>query len=230
MKRVWARAAFVPMDGAFAVQLDGKPVKTPSGKALAVPFQALAAAIAREWDQAPDRFTPDDLPLMQLAVTALERVPANRVELVSQLAWFGLTDLLCYRAAEPPALVSLQHDAWQPWLDWADSALGIPLVFTTGLLPVAQPAGTRLAFETLLASLPDYALAGLGVIAPALGSLVLGLAVLHGALQPEAACELSQLDESWQEQNWGTDPDAANRRQKVSMDVATSAAFIELCR
>ena len=41
------------------------------------------------------------------------------------------------------------------------------------------------------------------------GSLVLGLAVARGALAAEVAWDLSRIDESWQEEQWGCDAEAA---------------------
>jgi chaperone required for assembly of F1-ATPase len=76
----------------------------------------------------------------------------------------------------------------------------------------------------------DYELAGLGVIVPALGSLVLGLALLHGALQPATACVLSELDTLWQEQKWGTDSQTAFGRQQLVAEVEVTARFWDLCR
>ncbi len=76
----------------------------------------------------------------------------------------------------------------------------------------------------------DDQLAGLGVIVPALGSLVLALAVEAGALAPETACACAHLGELWQETRWGTDDEAITRRRSVAEDVAVSARFMVLCR
>ena len=85
-------------------------------------------------------------------------------------------------------------------------------------------------FCASLNTMSDYQLAGLGVLVPTLGSLVLALAVAGGALAPDAACDCAHLGEIWQEQRWGTDAEAAARRQGVVEDVTVSARFIVLCR
>ena len=66
-----------------------------------------------------------------------------------------------------------------------------------------QPDAARTAFTEALQGFGDADLAGLGVIVPALGSLVLGLAVAAGELAPDAARDLAELDALWQAGRWG---------------------------
>lgn len=230
MKRFWTNTAVAPDAGEYAVRLDSRPVKLPSGKALTVPFKALADGIAAEWARAGKNFTPDDLPLTRLATTAQERVRSNRAQIIAQLAAYGMNDLLCYRAASPPALAQREAQAWQPWLDWAEQRRGVTLKSTAGIMHIEQPAECRDRLTAILGRMDEYQLAGLGVIVPALGSLVLGLAVEAGALAPEAACACAALGELWQEARWGVDDEAVARRQTVAEDVAVSARFMILCR
>ena len=101
MKRFWTDTQTAPEGDDFIVRLDTRPVKLPSGKPLAVPFQALAKGIAAEWAAVAENFTPDDLPLTRLATTAQERVRIHRSDIVAQLAAYGMNDLLCYRRGGP---------------------------------------------------------------------------------------------------------------------------------
>ena len=229
MKRFWAEASVAPTENGLAVLLDGKPVKLPTGRPLTHPLPAMAAALAAEWQAAGQNFTPDDLPLTRLATTAQERIAPHRAEIARQLAAYGMNDLLCYRASEP-ALAAREAACWQPWLDWASTTLGTNLLATTGITPIDQPRGTQARLISILEALPDDDLAGLGVIVPALGSLILGLAIAAGALTPDAACDAAFLNETWQERSWGTDDEAAARRHAVRADVETSARFIALAR
>jgi chaperone required for assembly of F1-ATPase len=229
MKRFWKTTKITAMGGAHAVELDGRPVKLPSGKPLAVPFKALAEAIAEEWADAPQDFSPDNLPLTRLASTAQERIAPHRAEIIGQLAAYGMNDLLCYRAEAPDDLVYQQSATWDRWLQWADDTYGAPLQITAGLVPINQPPSTGETLRETLSSLSDYTIAALGVIVPALGSLILGLALTAKALEPQAACDAASIDELWQEQQWGTDREAVLRRTKIFEDVAISTRFMYLC-
>ncbi|MDE1896696.1 MAG: hypothetical protein KGH91_06450 [Rhodospirillales bacterium] len=228
MKRFWSRATPHQEAGGFTVQLDQRAVKMPSGAQLCVPHRALAEAIAEEWDAAGADFSPDDLPLTQLACTAHERITPHRASIVTQLAAYGLNDLLCYRAEGPKPLVARQHKEWDPWLSWMEAAHGIGLITTNGLMPVNQLPWTAKKLEALLSTRAEYELAALGVLIPALGSFVLGLASAEGALDAQAACAAAMLDELWQAEQWGEDEADAAKRAAFVADVANAVRFIRL--
>ena len=177
----------------------------------------------------PAGISPDDLPLTRLASTAQERVAPHRADMISQLAAYGMNDLLCYRAETPDSLVARQNDNWNHWLQWAGNSHGVQLLTTAGLVPIDQTPSTKTALHKTLSAQSDYTIAALGVIVPALGSLILGLALMARALDPQAACTTAFLDELWQEEQWGTDREAVLRRAKSTEDVAVSAQFMYLC-
>jgi chaperone required for assembly of F1-ATPase len=232
MKRFWSATHVTPTQAGFTIRLDDKPLRLPGGE-LILQCEPLAQAIAAEWATAggaAQSFTPDDLPLTRLAITARDRTAPHRTEIIRQLTAFGLNDLLCYRAESPPTLVAQEAAAWDPWLDWAAARFQAQLFTATGISPITQPPATAAAFTTALDALTDQNLAALGVIAPALGSLVLALAIADSALTPAAACDLAHLDERFQAQQWGTDPDATARRAAILKDVADSTRFMMLCR
>jgi chaperone required for assembly of F1-ATPase len=230
MKRFWQKTAVASDAAGYAILLDGRPLKLPDRSKLTLPFEALANAIAQEWGQVTEFFTPDDLPLTRLAGTAQDHLSRARDETIRQLAAYGMTDLLCYRAADPPALAAREAQAWQPWLDWAVARYGVTLACTTGVLPIDQSPACHERFIEILGDMSNHQLAGLGAAVPALGSLVLGLAIAADALAPELACELAHLGELWQEMRWGMDQEAASRRKKIAEDLAQTARFMMLCR
>ena len=49
IKRFYKDVSVAEADGGFAVLLDGRPLKTPSRSAYALPSRALAEALAEEW-------------------------------------------------------------------------------------------------------------------------------------------------------------------------------------
>lgn len=233
MKRFWSQTTVAPQEGGFGVRLDGKPVRLPSGPPLCVPSAGLANAIAAEWQQAglaTGTMEYRDVPLTRLAGTAQLRIAPDPAPTAAAIAVYGETDLLCYRAPTPPALAEWQARAWDPWLAWARAQLGAALVVTTGIVhqpqhPLALEALRRATFAE-----DAWVLAGLGIIVPALGSLVLGLAVAHGAVAAHEAHALSLTDELYQEQLWGEDASAKARRLHIDADIADAARLIELVR
>jgi chaperone required for assembly of F1-ATPase len=230
MKRFWTSATAAPAAGEFAILLDGKPLQLPGERRLRLPYAALAEAIAAEWAAAPPLFSPSDLPLTQLANTAQERVRPHRAAIIRQLAAYGLNDLLCYRAENPPALAAREAAQWDRWLEWTYARYGVALRVTAGITPIAQPMETEACFTAALDAYSEYGLAALGVMVPALGSLVLGLAVAAGALPPAEAADIAFTDELWQEAQWGQDREALARRRQITAEIVTSRHFFDLCQ
>ncbi|TQF76792.1 chaperone, ATP12, partial [Elioraea sp. Yellowstone] len=72
------------------------------------------------------------------------------------------------------------------------------------------------------------ALAALGVAVPALGSLVLGLALAERRIGPEEAHALATLDEAFQAEEWGQDAEAAARLAAIAADVRLAARILAL--
>lgn len=234
MKRFWDIAETAPVAGGWQVTLDGKPMRVPGGAVLTLPGEALARAVAAEWQAAGGARGGEtsfaDLPLTRIAGTGQQRIAPDPEPVALEIARYAESDLLCYRAPEPPALAERQHASWQPWLDWAARRHGAALHVTEGVVFVAQPPAALAALARAVAAHDAMALAALGILVPALGSLVLGLAVADGALDAEAAHALSVLDATFQEAFWGTDAEALARRAQVAEEVATAARFLRLLR
>jgi len=233
MRRFWERAEPERVAGGWRVLLDGRPVRLPGGGAplLLVPFR-LADAVAAEWQQAGGRqggaMSYADVPLTRIAGTAQERIAPSPESMVLQLARFGGADLLCYRAERPEPLVRRQQERWQPWLDWAAETYGARLAVTTGVMHVTQEPRALAALAQAVAVYCPSALAALGVAVPALGSLVLGLALAAGRLTAGEAHDLACLDELFQAGQWGEDDEAHARRRRIGEEVAVAGRFLEL--
>ncbi len=234
MKRFWDNAAFAPETNGYSIRLDGKLMRLPSGAPLVVGPVQLARAIADEWQAAGGgkggEMSFNDTPLTRLAGTAQERIAADPEPTIDAIARYGETDLLCYRAASPAELVQRQARFWQPWLDWAALVHDAPLRVTTGVGYVKQHHDSIAALKRLVARQNVYALAGLGIAVPALGSLVLGLALAEGDLDAGSAADLGALDELFQAELWGEDAEAAARRTAVRQEIDLAARFIGLTR
>ncbi len=230
MKRFWKHVEAVATDAGWQVALDGKPMRLPGGTILTVPVRALADTLVAEWGQVEGDVQVAQLPLTRLAGTVRERIEPNPEPVARELARWAETDLLSYRAAHPDALVAVQSAEWDPWLDWAAETYGARLVVTEGVTPIIQPRAAVAALTAAVAAHDAWGLGALGVLVPALGSLVLGLAVTAGVLDAAAAHRLASLDETFQERRWGTDADAAARRARILVEVESAARLLVLVR
>jgi chaperone required for assembly of F1-ATPase len=230
MKRFYQRAEAVQMAGGHGIALDGKPIKTPGKRDLVVPTEALAGAIAEEWSEQQKEVRTATMPLTRLATTAIDRVATQRDAIIRQTANYAATDLVCYRAAHPPALATRQQAVWQPLIDWAVLDYDAPLVVTSGVIPKSQSAATLRALAAAVAEQDNFVLTALHLATAACGSLIIALAMLEGQLDAPQAFAASQLDESFQIEGWGEDPEQAERRRALAADIAAAARFRSLLR
>lgn len=229
-KRFWKAATPAPVEGGFTVTLDGRPVKTPAKALLIVPTESLAALIAAEWDAQAEVVAPETMPATRAANSALDKVQVQFAEVAEILAEYGGTDLLCYRAEGPEALVARQAAAWDPLLDWARDRYGAPLVATAGVMFIAQPPGSLAALRAAVFAQTPFQLAALHDLIAISGSLVLGLAVAEGRLSADEAFSLSRIDEYWQIEQWGEDEEAAAKEAFKLQALREAARFYGLCR
>ena len=138
-KRFYASADVAEADGGFAIRLDGKPIRTPSGKQVMVPSREIADAIAAEWNAQSETIDPLTMPMTRFANSVVQSV-IDRVEAVAEDAakYLG-SDLLFYRAGHPDALVAREAAHWDPILFWAADELGAHFILSEGIVHVAQP-------------------------------------------------------------------------------------------
>lgn len=209
IKRFYTSAAAVKTEGGYHIALDGKPVRTPGGKTVLAPNRALAEALAAEWDA---QKTELDLPLMglhQLAASAIDMEKQAQAALVQELAGYGATELLCYRADGPEALAARQAAAWDPLLDWAAERFGARLRVTTGVIAIDQDAGALATLKARIAAADPFQLSALRAVVGIAGSLIVGLAVAEGHLDTARAWQIVNVDVDWQREKWGEDAQAA---------------------
>jgi chaperone required for assembly of F1-ATPase len=233
MKRFWRHATVAPLaaDG-FGLRLDGRPLRLPGGAALTVATRQLAEAIAAEWNAAGGglgaEVSWDALPLSRLAGTAQERISPDPAAFVRAILRFGASDLLCYRAETPEALVAREAAGWQPWLAWLERRHGVRLAVTSTVAPLAQSPRELARLAAVVEGLSPPILAALGVAVPLLGSLVLGLALADRALTASEAFGLAMLDEEFQAERWGRDAEAEDRRGRMAAELEEVDRFLRL--
>lgn len=227
-KRFYDTAIAVEAVGGHGITLDGKPVRTPAGRPLAVPGAALAGALAEEWDAQGETIDRETMPLTRLVCTALDLVPERRADIVAEVAAYAETDLVCYRTDEPPALARRQAAAWQPLVAWAADRYGAHLAVTTSITPISQTPGALAALHDAVEAEDDFALAALSLAARSFGSVVIALAMREARLDAEAAADASLIDERYQLERWGEDADLAARCARVARDAADAERLFRL--
>ena len=227
-RRFYREAAAVAEGDVWRIALDGKLVKTPARNPLMVPTRVLAEAIAAEWNAQETKVKPDTMPLMQLGSTAIDRVAPDRDRIIAETAGYAVTDLVCYRAESPADLVARQAAQWDPLIDWLRERYDVSLKVASGVIAIPQSDQALAALTRAVAAQPDLRLTALAVMTGAAGSLAIGLAVLEGRISPETAAAAAQLDELFQAERWGLDPEAEKRRAIQKADLVAARRFLDL--
>jgi chaperone required for assembly of F1-ATPase len=207
-KRFWKETAVVPEGHGFTVELDGRRVKTPAKAALILPTRVMADAVAVEWDAQEGVIDPGGMPVTRSANAAIDKVRHQHGEVADMLAGYGDSDLLCYRAGNPSELVHRQTEEWDPALEWARETLGVRLSVHKGVIHMAQNPDDVARLSERVHALTPFHLAAFHDLVSLSGSLILGFAATLDWRTADAIWKLSQLDERWQEEQWGVDDDA----------------------
>lgn len=229
-RKFYRVAAVRPEGERFAVTLDGRVAKTPTGQRLAAPTAALAELLAKEWNNQAELIDFNTMPATRLAFTALDRAADAHQALAAEVARYAGSDLLCYRAEGPQVLTERQKEAWDPWLAWADAALDIQLHVAEGIIHRPQPEESLEKAARDALALEDFALSGLAFATALYGSAVLAFAVMKGALDAVTAHDLSRLDEAFQEERWGVDEAAALRTAARAQEACMIGAWFAALR
>ncbi|GAA0308855.1 ATP12 family chaperone protein [Rhodovulum strictum] len=228
-KRFWTAADVAEAGDGFTVLLDGRPVRTPAKAEFVLPTRAMAEAAAAEWNAQEGALRPQTMPVTRAANAAIDKVRVQHAEVAALIAAYGESDLICHRAESPAELVARQAAGWDPLLDWARTALGAPLRPGRGVLPCAQPGESLAVLGGRVAAQDAFALTALHDLVALSGSLVIGLAALEGAVAPiERLWDLSRIDETWQQEQWGVDDEAAEVAAARRRDFLQARRFLDL--
>ena len=225
MKRFWTT---VTIDPDHVIRLDGKPVRTPGRRPLTLPQPALAGAVAEEWRAVGETVDPRLMTLTGLANAAIDRIEPDPSTFAASLAAFAESDLLCYRADSPQALVERQAALWDPLLDWARTRYDVHFEVTAGIMHRPQPPATLTRLRDAVTARSAFELAGLSPIVTISGSLVAALALIEHAATAEAVWRAAELDEDFQAEQWGRDPLSEAALESRRRDFDAGVRFLGL--
>jgi chaperone required for assembly of F1-ATPase len=229
LRRFYTEARAVERDGAFVLELDGKPARTPARHPLAVSQRALGDALANEWNALGETIDPAQMPLTRLLNVAIDRVAGEGDAVAADIARYAASDLVCYRAGEPAGLVEAQQAAWDPVLDWARGELRARFTLAEGVRHVEQPAASRAAVRAAIDAIErPFGLAALATVTVLTGSVLIALMLARGALSADAVWDAGHVDEGWNAAQWGEDAEAQARLAVRRMEFDAAAKVLAL--
>lgn len=232
MKRFYTLVSTEKTPNGYRILLDGRAVKTASKVDLLIPNQAIADAVMMEWSAQEKHIVPNTMPLTQILNTKIDRISKDRAAITSYVLKYFDTDLLCYRADFPPALMQKQQELWQPWLDWFEVQYGISMKTTTGLAALHQDDRAYTAVQKDIGSLSDDHFTLLQLVASLAGSVVLALAFVHGKAAPLDVINAAFLEEHFKDgiynaEKYGQDPMQEKQQKSALRDLDAAAFFLK---
>lgn len=222
-KRFWTEVSVAKVEDGFAIELDGRGVKTPAKSALVVPTRAFADIVVEEWRAQSEAIDPTSMPATRAANAAIDKVRGQLAEVAGLITDYGDSDLVCYRAEGPERLTALEAAAWNPIVDWAAHRYGMRAVVCHGIVHAPQPAVLLDSLRADVARLTAFELTCFHDLVAMSGSLLIALAVIDRFDTPEALWAASRVDEEWQIAQWGSDEEAealAEGRKRAFLDAA----------
>jgi chaperone required for assembly of F1-ATPase len=224
-KRFYISAGVAEAEDGFAITLDDKPIRTPSGRKVLVPSREIADAVAAEWAAQGELIEPLTMPLTRFANSVVEGVTDRVDAVVEDAAKYFQSDLLFYRAGHPEALVAREAALWDPVLFWAADELGAHFILAEGIVHVRQPDAAVAAARAALPKDP-WSIAALHVVTALTGSALLALALQRGVLDEDQVWAAAHVDEDWNIEKWGIDEEVAARRAARLVDFRAAARIL----
>lgn len=228
MKRFYKAVNVESIGDKFAILLDGKNMKTPSGKPVHVPTVALAEAMAREWEAQAAEIDFRSMPLVRLAHSAIESGEGGAQSFRDEIVKYAGNDLLLYRADTPESLVAEQEAAWDPVLVALARRFGVIFQPTVGIIHQPQPAATLEKLAETLEREDFFTLVALMQITSLTGSGLLAIAFRQGLIEPDSIWATAHVDEDHNVRLWGEDDEAQRRRAYRFIEFTAALDLLKL--
>ncbi|MCH2547529.1 MAG: ATPase [Alphaproteobacteria bacterium] len=228
LKRFYEDVAVEKTQNGWQILLDKRPIRTPEKHPLIVPTQALAEAVAKEWEAQKEFVLPDSMFQMQFSCAAIDYAANFRNDVEAETLAYITTDLLCYRASEPPELVQRQNAQWNTWLHWFEKHFDVKMVVVMGIMPAQQSPETIASMALELSQQECFLLTATWLAAKYTGSLILAMALIKNALPADEAFKISRLEEQYQTEQWGDDEEAHDKRVVMANEICELGHFISL--
>lgn len=126
-KRFYQRVSVSAVGQAFGVNLDDLAVQTPHGRQLLVPSEALAIAIATEFEMQRDEINYYTMPLFKFSAAGSELTAEGlRQHVIKRISGYLETDAICYRD-EYAAVRRKQEQYFNPIMEHLKTRYSIDL-------------------------------------------------------------------------------------------------------
>ncbi|MBI1300841.1 MAG: ATP12 chaperone family protein [Alphaproteobacteria bacterium] len=231
MKRFYKTVSTKEAAGGYLILLDGKPVKTQSGKELNAKNQNLAEKIMLEWAEQKESINPDSMPLTQILNTEIDHVASERAKMQEAVLNYFNTDLLCYWASAPESLIEKQKALWQPQLDWFAKKFGHTLKTTTALKALIHSTDIHKILKQYVESLDHAHFTALQIATSVSGSIILGIITIEKAASPEQLVDVIYLEENFKSDlynanKYGVDPMLEKAQAAVLRDLTAVQTYV----
>jgi chaperone required for assembly of F1-ATPase len=230
VKRFYKEVTVAETDGGWQVTLDGRAIKTQGGRLQIVPSPSLAKAMAAEWEAQGEELDPTTFTMRDATDYALDIAAPDPAALIATLVKYAETDTLCYRADPDDALAARQEAEWDPILSAIEEREGVRFTRIAGIMHQDQPNATLETLRAKLMQFDPFALAGLQTMASLATSFCIGLEALQEGCDPAHLWRAANLEELWQEELWGEDAEAQERRKLRETDFMNAYQWTKLAR
>ncbi|XP_018578180.1 ATP synthase mitochondrial F1 complex assembly factor 2 [Anoplophora glabripennis] len=203
-KRFYKNTSILRSERKFEVILDQRKLKTPKGNIFSVENEALAIAVATEWNSQKDKIVQSKMHITTLCNTILDN-PNNltKYDIVNYIVNYLDTDTVLFQANEDEDLFKFQIAEWDPVIEWFNKRFNVQLKKSTQMdvPPVSDQDKNTLSKH--LMSYNFAAVNGFMYGIDTLKSVVLTFACIEKHITPERAVLLSRLEEEYQTGHWG---------------------------
>ncbi|CAB4386330.1 unnamed protein product [Rhizophagus irregularis] len=206
LKRFWKQVSIQlnPDTQTYEILLDKRPLKTPGGSKLTVPYSKkhLALLIAGEWESQNHVLRQHSLPLTSLISISIDKDNMKH-DVINRLLRYFDNDTICYHEPYPDSLVELQKKYWLPILDWVQNTYNVEIKTTDKISGLKQPENTKEKLKNIIENFDSLKLSGFERATMISKSFLIGLALVEKKLSVEEASKASSIEMNSQTIRWG---------------------------
>ncbi|XP_023166249.1 ATP synthase mitochondrial F1 complex assembly factor 2 [Drosophila hydei] len=229
-KRFYKSTNVISTDAGYEVTLDHRKLKTPNGTLFTVKSEPLAIAVATEFDAQKEHIERSRMHISALCFTAIDNPnKLTKPDMVNYLLNFIPTDTVLFQYDNEQDLQELQHNEWDPVIDWFNQRFETNLQKTMNITPPQVSSEDKMKIAKHFHSYNLETLHGYIFAVDTLKSIVLACAVIEQKITVEKAVALSRLEEEYQLKFWGRVEWAHDfSQQELQARLAASVLFVHL--